>query len=94
MMRRLFVVGAGTLLAASPAVAQLDPMSYGEAAASIGRTQVMNEAITRQNKAALTQRKRERAKATCANKHKAAENHGADDPRVKQLYKLCAQAGY
>jgi hypothetical protein len=34
------------------------------------------------------------ARATCANKGRAAANFGIDHPKVRQLYALCAQAGY
>ena len=35
-----------------------------------------------------------RARATCANKGRAATNMGRDHPKVRQLYRLCRQAGY
>ncbi|WP_311267675.1 hypothetical protein [Sphingobium sp. WCS2017Hpa-17] len=80
---------------AVPASAQLDPMSYGEASANLGRVQVMNNAINRQARSgssALTTK--QRAQATCANKGSLKAKYGADDARTKKLYSLCAQAGY
>ncbi len=94
MMRRMVLASALALIAATPAAAQLDPLSYGEAAASIGRTQVMNEAITQQNASRNAAATRQRARATCARKDALAARHGNDDPRVKKLFSLCAQAGY
>lgn len=35
-----------------------------------------------------------KAKATCENKEQAAKNFGKDHPKVRQLYALCAKAGY
>jgi hypothetical protein len=34
------------------------------------------------------------ARAGCANKARAAANLGANHPKVRRLYALCAQAGY
>lgn len=34
------------------------------------------------------------ARATCANKRRAAANFGTNHPKVRQLYALCALAGY
>lgn len=95
LIRGLLVSGATfSAMTATPAAAQLDPLSYGEAAASIGRTQVMNEAITRQNAPASAAEKKRHAMATCASKDRLAEKYGKEDARIRRLYDLCAKAGY
>lgn len=37
---------------------------------------------------------RAHARATCQNKGRAAANLEIDHPKVRQLYRLCAQAGF
>jgi hypothetical protein len=81
----------------TPAAAQIDIMSAGEMSANVGRTTVMTDAITREaarSRSDAGTAKARRAAATCANKDAARAKHGADDPRVQQLYRLCAQAGF
>jgi len=87
-------------LCIAPASAQIDIMDAGSDAANVGRTTVMTDAIKRDaerssaNADDVDAAKARRAAATCANKEAARARHGADDPRVQQLYRLCAQAGF
>jgi hypothetical protein len=81
-----------------PASAQLDAMSWGDASASLGQTQVMSSVINEQARSggggtrALSTK--QRAQATCAQRESLKAKHGANDPRIQQIYKLCAKAGY
>ena len=38
--------------------------------------------------------KEQRARATCANRGRAAALHGMDDPKVRELYRLCGVLGF
>ncbi|MBU0932735.1 MAG: hypothetical protein KJ585_12150 [Alphaproteobacteria bacterium] len=80
-----------------PASAQLDAMSWGDASASLGQTQVMSEVINEQARSGgrtSAVSSKQRAQATCAQRDSLKAKHGANDPRIQQLYKLCAKQGY
>jgi len=80
-----------TLLAA-PQDGTLDVMAYGEDAANVGRTNVMHRAT---GKPAGRQRVKlsPQSEQVCARKAETRARFGADDPRVKAIYRLCARAG-
>lgn len=83
---------------AVPAWAQdLDTTQMQQHADTIRQGILVDKTVRRGNtgKPAMTyEAKRERAKATCANKGRAAALHGRNDPKVSQLYDLCAQLGF
>jgi len=95
MFRQPAFIAAAVLLA-SPALAQdgtLDVMSYGEAAANVGRTNVMNNAIRGPSRTRGGVVLSPAAEATCAKRYETRARLGADDDRVRKIFELCAAAG-
>ncbi|WP_404334992.1 hypothetical protein AB2M62_14930 [Sphingomonas sp. MMS12-HWE2-04] len=88
---------AGIAFLSSPALAQdgtLDVMAYGHDAANVGRTNVMNNAIRRSaNRQRGGSELSPQAEATCARRFETRRRLGADDPRVQEIFRLCAVAG-
>lgn len=102
MRLTMAVLLAGAFVAANtPLAAQDIPSPYDGAVAEHGQRQMMDRLAKRRLEQAY-QRQRgathrdvsPRAKATCRNKAQAAATLGRNDPKVRQLYALCAQAGY
>lgn len=88
-------------LATAPAVAQDIPSPYEGAIAEHGQRQLVDTLGKRRLQQAQQGRHNgdtpalsSRARATCGNKGRAAANLGRNHPKVRQLYTLCAQAGY
>lgn len=97
---RAFVFAISSVLAVAsvPAAAQdfgsmaSDSLSSaGSHAGTVGVNSHLN-CRSRDNRA--SQSAAAEARAGCANKARAAANLGADHPKVKRLFQLCAQAGY
>jgi hypothetical protein len=90
--------GAAMVLAvAATATAQDLPTNQLEDHAGVVRQDILTRSLLRQRQngrgsdaAALSPN----ARRTCRNKGRAAANLGADNPKVRRLYALCAQAGY
>ena len=87
------ILAAVALALAAPAAAQL-PTDQLDQHAGVVRQGILVDKTVNRNRGMTLEAKRERARATCANKHKAVENMGANHPTVRQLYALCAQAGF
>lgn len=90
------------LIAVSPAIAQDLDTSQLSQHADVVRQGILVDKTVRRNQARAQARaaptsfaaKRARAKATCANRGRAAALHGEDDPKVKMLYRLCERLGF
>lgn len=77
-----------------PAAAQDVPATQLQDHAEVVRQDMLTRSLLRQpRRRTPTPTLNARAAATCANKGSAAARLGMDDPRVKRLYALCAQAG-
>lgn len=97
MTKMALLFATAAILWSVPAFAQLDAMSWGDASASLGQTQVMSEVINEQARSGggtSAVSSKQRAQATCAQRSALKAKHGAGDPRIQQLYKLCARQGY
>lgn len=96
----VLVMAGAVLMAQGPVLAQDIPSPYEGAIAEQGQRQMMDRLAKRRLEQAYQRRGvartglSPRARATCRNKARAAADWGRNDPRVRRLYALCAQAGY
>ena len=91
------IVAAALMLTAATAVAQDLPATQLEDHAQVVRQDALTRALLRQRNRSHRERVAvlsPQARATCANKRRAEANLGANHPKVRQLYALCARAGY
>jgi hypothetical protein len=98
-MRQIMIGTATALLLAVPAAAQeYDAQAHSSAMSSAGQVAVMEN--MRDGSRHVSRRDQSgrgvsaNAAATCRNKQQAAANMGRNHPKVRQLYQLCAQAGF
>lgn len=61
---------------------------------SLSRSLLRQRSGTAANPARTFAEKRARAQATCANKERAAAIGGPDNPKVRELYRLCGLLGF
>lgn len=71
------------------------PDTTGDYSSSLLTRRLSDQAMNQQNRRIGRSRSiaNARTRATCANKRRAAANLGRNNPDVRQLYALCAQAG-
>ena len=97
---RTFIIAAGLIGTTTSAVAQDLPVpdtSGAYASSLLSRRlgdSMMNYQRRRGGGGGPQQAVSSRTRATCANKGRAAANLGRGNPKVRQLYALCAQLGY
>lgn len=99
-MLKIGGLAAALVLTAPAATAQELDTSQLRQSADYERNRILVRSTLRQKERYDAQRgagasgSRARAKATCQNKGMAARKHGANHPKVRELYRLCAAAGF
>ena len=98
MLKAVLVPGWAFLLAVLPASAQDYSSAASDSLSSAGSfagTVGVNAHVKgRSNPQRRAHDAQSGAKATCANKGRAAANLGRNHPNVRKLYALCARAGF
>ena len=89
---RAIIVVAALTPAASVAVAQDLPTTQLQDHAQVVRQGILVRSLLKRRSARSTMLSPQ-ARATCANKGRAAAKFGMGDPKVRRLYALCARVG-